>query len=117
MQVDFRHISCRKPVMDAPSSIKLYRVKMPRSLDATKWNRGPLHRARDRVGGSLDGRRRLVMVDKSAPFCGNDCQKGIVGGFGVVCLAARVATLRLQPAPPELHLSLVFRGLLSWRMG
>ena len=82
-----------------------------RSLDATKWNRGPLHRAHDRVGGSLDGRRRWVMVEQSEPFCGSACQKGIVGGLGVVRLAACVATLRLQAT---LRVPLVFRGLLSF---
>ena len=33
-----------------------------RSLDATKWNRGVSQHAHDRVGGSLDGGRRLVLV-------------------------------------------------------
>jgi len=49
-----------------------------------------------RHGGSPDGRRRLVMVEKSAPSCGSGCQQGMVVGFGVECLAACVATLRLQ---------------------
>ncbi|MBS0314677.1 MAG: hypothetical protein JSS05_10875 [Proteobacteria bacterium] len=43
-----------------------------------------LRRAHDRVGGLLDGRRRLVMVEKSAPFGERDWKKGIVGGFGVL---------------------------------
>ena len=45
-----------------------------------------------RHGGSPDGRRRLVMVEKSAPSCGSGCQQGMVVGFGVECLAACVAT-------------------------
>ena len=67
--------------------------------------------AHDRVGGSLDGGRRLVvMVEKPEPFCGSDCQEGMAVGAGVVCLAARVATLRVQAT---LQVPLGFRGFPS----
>ena len=83
-------------------------VPSKRSLDATKWNRGVSQHAHDRVGGSLDGGRRLVMVAKPEPFCGSDCQEGIAVGAGVACLAARVATLRVQAIP---RVPLGIRGL------
>ena len=81
-----------------------------RSLDATKWNRGPLRRAHDRVGDPFDGRRRLVMVEKSEPFGGSDWQKGMTVGLGVVGHAACVATLRLQAT---LRVPLGFWGFSS----
>ena len=103
--------------MDAPfrktvdvAASAMIRARSKRSLDATKWNRGPLQNARDRVGGSLDDRRRRVIVEKSEPLGGRDWQKGTVVELGVVGLAACVATLRLQAT---LRVPLGFRGLLS----
>ena len=53
-----------------------------RSLDATKWNRGPPPYAHDRVGDSRNDRRRWVMAQMSGPLCGSDRRRrnGCWGG-------------------------------------
>jgi len=57
LQVDFVRISRSKPVMDAPSSAKLYRARMPRRLDdeVARNAHGPITRWPDnRIGHSAD---------------------------------------------------------------
>jgi len=69
-----------------------------RSLDATKWNRGPQQPAHHRVGDSFDGRRRWVMVEKSEPFAAAIGKRGLLLGW-VSSIPLRSIEATLAEAP------------------